>query len=91
MPREGEVLPQDELARVADAATGRKRRSSDLEEIGTGAGGQAEGPHFVRAKAEPAAESGMFETDLCDAPRFGPRSQSRVLHFRSVVESVKGA
>src|SRR5450432_4163856 len=51
MPREGEILCQNELSIVADAATERKRRRSDLEEIRTGAGGEAEIPHFVRAKA----------------------------------------
>src|SRR5439155_9394838 len=42
MPREGKILRQDQFAIVANAATGRKRRCSDWEEIRTGTGREAE-------------------------------------------------
>ena len=57
-----------QLAVVADAATGWKRGRCFREQIRTAAGGKTEGPHLVRAKADPAAKGRMFETDFGEVP-----------------------
>src|SRR5438046_2516549 len=91
MPGEGKVLRQDELAIVANAAAGWQIRRGLGTKIRTATGGQPEGPHFIRAKAQAPAESRIFETGLGDAPGFGARGESRILHFRGVIESAAGA
>src|SRR2546421_408645 len=91
MPGEGEVLRQDELAVVVDAATCRKTRRGLGEKIGAGAGGETEVPHFIRPKAGAAAKRGMFETGLGDAPRFRPGGERRIFHFHGVIEAAAGA
>src|SRR6267143_2491449 len=91
MPGEREVLRQDELPIVADPASGRKRRCGHWEEIRTGAGRETKIPHFVRAKADATVEGRMIEINLSNAPRFGPRGEGGVFHFRGVVEPADGA
>src|SRR3989442_185322 len=79
------------LAIIADAATARKTGRGFGSKIWTGAGRKAEVPHFVRAKTDAPVESGMFESGLGDAPGFGSRGESRILHFRGVIEPAAGA
>ena len=68
MPCKRGVLSKKQLAVVADAATGWKRGRCFREQIRTAAGGKTEGPHLVRAKADPAAKGRMFETDFGEVP-----------------------
>src|SRR5436190_1598214 len=64
MPCEGDILSQNDLAIVANPAARRKPGRSLGEQIGTGARGEAEIPHFVRAKTQARVEGGMRETNL---------------------------
>src|ERR1043165_320052 len=91
MPGEGNILPEDEFAVIADPATYGKIRCGRRKKIGTAAGGKADVPHFVGTKTSATAKSGMFKTSFSDAPRFRPRCESGVLHFRGVIESPDGA
>ncbi|PYL08666.1 MAG: hypothetical protein DME34_04100 [Verrucomicrobia bacterium] len=91
VPGKGDVLPENELAVVANAATSWKCGRSFRKQIWPRTGGETEVPHFVRAKTGPAAEGRMFETDVRDAPRFGPGGERRVLYFGGVIEFVDGA
>src|SRR5437016_1554703 len=91
MPGEGEILRQDQLAIVSKAAARRQTVRGIGGEIRTAARREPEVPHFVWAKAQPAAERRIFETGLRDAPGFRARSEGGILHFRGVIETAAGA
>src|SRR5438045_6117889 len=65
MPGEGEILGENNFPIVTDATAGRQRKGGVSGEIRTSTGGKTKVPHFVRSKANSAAERGVFEPSFC--------------------------
>ena len=86
MPREGNVLRQDELAIIAEPATRRKTRCGYGTKVRASTGGEAQVPHFIGPKSDPAAKCRVFETTFSNAPGLWPRSERGIFYFRGIIE-----
>ncbi len=86
MPFKGDVLANQNLVVITEAAAPRQRRLRFIHKVSSAACEESKIPHLVRPESQASAHRRPFEVHPRCIPAFGAGRERRILEFDRVVE-----